>query len=80
MLVALAVGAVPHTLHFRVGVGFHRLPLALRVTRRLLRLLVDRLLAGSDICLGLGEARLDLLVIFVLSLFEGSLQVRYALL
>jgi hypothetical protein len=37
-------------------------------------------LTGNDICLGLGEARLDLLVIFVLSLFEGTLQIRCALL
>jgi len=37
-------------------------------------------LTGGDICLGVAEMRLDLLVGFLLALFERTLQVRCPLL
>jgi hypothetical protein len=74
MLVAFALDAVLQVLHFRRGIGLHRLPLALRAAGGLLGLLLDGALTGSDICLGPVDARLDLLVSFLPGLVEGTLQ------
>src|SRR5271169_3948223 len=75
MLVAFAVDAVLHGLPFRGGIGFHRLPLALRAVGGLIGLLLHGTLTGSDICLGVVETRFDLLVRFLPTLVEGTLQV-----
>jgi len=79
-LVALAVHAVAQVLRFRRGVGFHRLPLTLRVVSGLVRLRLDGILTGRDICPGLIYARLDLLIRFVPGLVGGTLQIRCSLL
>src|SRR5271166_2793019 len=80
MLVAFAVDAVLHRLHFRGGIGLHRLPLALRAVGGLLGLLLRGALAGIDICLSVAEARLDLSVSFLSAFVEGTLQIRCSLL
>jgi len=80
MLIAFAVNAVVHGLHFRVGVGFHRLPLASRAVGGLLGLLLHGTLTDSDIRLSVAEMRLDLLVGFLPAFVERILQIRCSLL
>jgi hypothetical protein len=79
-LVALAIHAVAQVLRLGCGVGFHRLPLALRVLGGLPGLRLDGILTGRDICLSLVYARLDLLIRLVPGLVGGTLQVLCSLL
>src|ERR1700742_249678 len=74
MLVAFAGDAVLQVLHFRGGIGLHRLPPALRAAGGLLGFVVDGTLTGGDVCLGLVDAGLDLLAGFLPGLVEGTLQ------
>jgi hypothetical protein len=80
MLVASVAAAILDGLHLRGGVGFHRLPLALRAVGGLLGLLLYGTLSGSDICLGVAETGLDLLIGFLSAFVEGTLQIRCSLL
>ena len=75
MLVALAVNAVVHGLHFGGGIGFHRLPLASRAVGGLLTLVLHGILPVIDIRLGVAQPRLDLIVSFLPAFFERILQV-----
>jgi hypothetical protein len=77
--VALAIHAVAQVLRLGCGVGFHRLPLTLRVLGGLPGLRLDGILTGRDICPGLVYARLDLLIRFVPGLVGGTLQILCSL-